>query len=104
MQISLDKLMVSQWNLNRVDQIKGIIDSIKNGEYVDPINVSELGDDIFRIEDGNHRAVAYFLSGRLSLNYGEFNIVPFNASRNTVGLLKDLVAELLSKGKYENKG
>jgi len=92
MRIPLSKLLVSQLNVNRKEQIPDLVDKIKQGDYISPIRISEVDDNKFRIEDGTHRAVAYILSGKKYLEYGEFELVPFNKYRATKGLLTNIIS------------
>ncbi len=89
--IELNKLFTTQRKIERKEQIPGLITAIENGDYIDPVLISEIDHNIYRIEDGTHRATAYLLSGKDVLEYGEFEIVPFNKSRPTLTLLPDLV-------------
>ena len=91
MEIELDKLYTTQSSAKRSHQIKDIIASIKDGDYIEPIHLSEIEDGVYRIEDGTHRAIAYYLSGKKELGYGEYEIVPFNPNRNTIMPLPKLV-------------
>ncbi len=92
--VQLNNLFTTQRKIERKDQIPEIIKAIKNGDYINPVLISEIGYNLYRIEDGTHRATAYLLSGRDVLEYGEFEIVPFNKSRPTLELLFDLVNEI----------
>jgi ParB-like chromosome segregation protein Spo0J len=96
MRIPLSDLFVAQSNLKRLGQISHIVESIKNNEYVEPIKVSEIEEDQYRVEDGTHRSVAYLISGRTHLEDGEYEIVPVNYSRATKIPLQDLANKILS--------
>jgi len=95
MKIQINKLLVCQKRVRRAEQIPSIVKSIKLGEFIPPVIVSETGEGMFRIEDGVHRSISYLLSGREYIEDGEFYIVPFNRSRVTTGTLVEL------KEKYE---
>lgn len=94
--IKIENLYVTQYYVDRIEQIPSIIQSIQNGEYINPIMISEIPGSYvnYRIEDGTHRAVAYVLSGRDELKYGEYQLVPFNNSRKTTNSLINFVDEL----------
>jgi hypothetical protein len=92
--IKLKDLMVTQNSVKRSEQLPELVEAINNGDYVEPIRISETDYGTFRIEDGTHRAVAYVLSGRESLTYGEYEIVPLNKNRNTIKPLLDFVATI----------
>ena len=99
MRISVNNLMVAQGCANRVEQISSLISNILQGKPVAAILVSEMENGQFRVEDGTHRAIAYCLSGREFIDDGndEFQIVPFNKDRNTMGSLKNLIVKVLEK-------
>lgn len=61
--------------LRRKEQIAGMIQKLNDGGWLPPIIISQNEDEEFQLEDGHHRLVAYWLSGRTSLEEGEYILV-----------------------------
>ncbi len=88
--VNLKEIFVTQRRISRFDVVEKLVSEIKEGNPITPIFISEMDEDVFRIEDGTHRGFAYLICGKYFLKDGEFQIVPFNFSRQTVGKLTDI--------------
>lgn len=84
-------LYVSQRKLRRAEQIPALIEAIQNGDYISPIRISEAEDGTLQIDDGHHRAVAYWLSGRKRLERHEYDLVLTDRHRARFGFIPDLL-------------
>lgn len=97
--IELANLYVTQRNLKRIVQIPDLIEHIHSETRLDPIEVSEILDDLdqcigYKIENGHHRAVAYYLSGRTTLQSHEY-VETEISRRGILELLPALVARII---------
>jgi ParB-like nuclease domain len=54
--------------------IAPLIDTIKDGVVIEPLDVVEFEDGVRMIHNGHHRAVAAYLAGRTTLNPVEYNL------------------------------
>ncbi|MBN1431097.1 MAG: ParB N-terminal domain-containing protein [Anaerolineae bacterium] len=86
-------LYVSQRKLRQVEQIPALIEAIHNGDYIPPIRISEAEDGTLQVDDGHHRAVAYWLSGRRHLERHEYDLVLTERYRTRFGFIPDLLRQ-----------
>jgi hypothetical protein len=82
---------VSQRNLRRAEQIPGLIQAILCGDELPPIRLSEAEDGSLQIDDGHHRAAAYWLSGRRQLARHEYELTLTDRPRPRFGRIPDLL-------------
>ena len=68
----LGQLHITHWNLRNPAQINEMVETILSGGFLPPIHLLELPDGTILIQDGHHRSLAYWLSGRERLEYGEY--------------------------------
>ena len=90
----IQNIWVSQRMLRRKDQIAEMIRTLTNGGWLPPIIISQNEDEEFQLEDGHHRLVAYWLSGRTRLEEGEFFLVQKDQWKPRVGNIELLLTEL----------
>ena len=72
--MQIDQIWVSQRSLKRAGQIPAMIETLKNG-WLPPITLIEGTDGEIQVEDGHHRLVAIYLSGRTHLEKEEYILV-----------------------------
>lgn len=92
--MDLHKLFVSQRKLRAPAQLRSLIDSIRSGDAIPPILISEDDDGSVQIEDGHHRATAYVMAGRASLEPHEYLLVIRERRRPRFGTIKSLIARI----------
>lgn len=78
--MKLGQLLITHWNLRNPAQLSAMVQSIRNGEFLPPVEIIELPDGTRMIRDGHHRCLAYRLSGRTELYYGEYIILAVEES------------------------
>ena len=83
MEISL--LWVTQRNLHRMAQISAMVEALKRGDLLPPIVLHKCDDDEIQVNDGHHRLVAIWLSGRTVLEKNEYLIYHRETSRLRCG-------------------
>lgn len=89
--MDLTLLFVTQRKLYRSWQIPGLVRAIQNGDYVPPIRLGECEDGTIQVENGHHRAAAYWLSGRAELQTGEYVLFFRDQPRNCFGRISDML-------------
>jgi hypothetical protein len=73
--MDVTKLFVSQRKLRQPEQVASLVAAIREYGHVPPIRLSEAEDGTVQFEDGHHRLVAYWLSGRTRLEPHEYVLV-----------------------------
>ena len=73
--MKLHKLHVTQRKLRNVDQLTQMLEAIANDELLPQVRLAEFEDGVIHIEDGHHRCLSYWLSGREELNPHEYVLV-----------------------------
>lgn len=96
--MDLSNLFVSQRRLRSPAQVAGLITCVLHGEPLPPILLSEDEDGSVQIEDGHHRATAFWLSGRAHLEPHEYVLFPRTRRRPRFGRIADLVARVRASG------
>lgn len=87
-------MFVSQRKLRAPEQVHALVRSVLCGEPIPPILLSEDDDGSVQVEDGHHRATAYWLAGRCELRSEEYVLFPRERTRPRFGRIGDLVARL----------
>lgn len=88
--IQLNSVYATQRTIKRPDQILGLIQELQEGGNIPLIDISEDSDGDYKIENGHHRAIAYYLLGYEELDHRHYQLVGAS-KRSKVLLLKDLV-------------
>lgn len=91
-------LFVSQRKLRAPGQVAALMACVRSGEPLPPILLSEDDDGTVQIEDGHHRATAFWLCGRGRLGAHEYLLFPRTRRRPRFGRLADLVARVRAGG------
>ena len=96
--MQIKELYVSQRKLRNVDQLHQMIETIKTENCLPRIDiwVDEFGR--FQVNDGHHRLVAYWLSGRRELRKSEYLIIETEATRARFGRIPDLILRCMQVG------
>lgn len=89
--MDINRLFVSQRNLRRAWQLPALVRAIRSGEAISPIRLSEAEDGTIQVDDGHHRIVAYWLSGRTHLEAYEYTLTPTDRPRPRFGRVVDLM-------------
>ena len=89
--MQIKEIFVSQRRLRNVVQVPGMIQSIESDECLPKIEIwrDEVG--TLQINDGHHRLVAYWLSGRRSLGSSEYLLIETDSARAKFGFVSDLI-------------
>jgi hypothetical protein len=88
--MDITTLFVSQRKLRQPEQLPALIQAIRDGDYIPPIRLSEAEDGTIQVDDGHHRIVAYWLSGRTCLKQHEYVILT-DRQRPRFGKIADLL-------------
>jgi hypothetical protein len=96
--MELSMLFVSQRKLRAPGQLAALMACVRSGELLPPILLSEDDDGTVQIEDGHHRATAFWLCGRVRLEAHEYLLFPRTRRRPRFGRLADLVARVRAGG------
>lgn len=96
--MELSKLFVSQRKLRAPEAIPALIAAVLHDEPLPPIVLSEDEDGSVQIEDGHHRATAFWLSGRTRLGPHEYLLFPRMRHRPRFGHIVDLIARVRAGG------
>lgn len=93
--IDIAKLKTTQHRLNRAHQLPKLVEEIRQGGYVEPIQIARLADGTMAIENGHHRTVAAWLAGRRFLRKYEYILVEKDfLYRSVRGEVSDLVVSI----------
>lgn len=89
--MDVTQVYVTQRKLRNPEQVAGLVESICNGDYIPPVLLSEAEDGSIQIDDGHHRMVAYWLSGRVKLHKHEYILVLVDRLRPRFGKVTELL-------------
>jgi hypothetical protein len=89
--MDITQLFVSQRKLRTPGQVPALVAAIQQGDGIPPIRLSEAEDGTVQVEDGHHRIVAYWLSGRRRLQRHEYTLILTDRPRPRFGRVADLV-------------
>ncbi len=96
--MKLQKIHVTQKKLRNVSQLSGMLEAIANGETICPVILAEFDDGSIHVEDGHHRCLAYWLSGREELERYEYVLVlKEDQDRARFGKIADLHARVVER-------
>lgn len=91
MVMKLNEIYVTQRKLRNVDQLPLMLCAIADDDYLPPVKLAEFEDGSIHIEDGHHRCLSYWLSGRDELERHEYILVyKDDPDRVRFGKLADL--------------
>src|SRR5689334_17152927 len=88
-------LFVSQRKLRRPGQVPALVNAIVAGDPIPPVRLAEAEDGTVQVDDGHHRAVAYWLAGRTGLRRHEYVLVQAGLRRPRFGRVADLAARVI---------
>jgi hypothetical protein len=89
--MDITQLFVSQRKLRRPEQLPALVSAIQQGDPIPPIRLTEAEDGTVQVDDGHHRVVAYWLSGRTKLARHEFRLTLTDRPRPRFGRVADLL-------------
>lgn len=89
--MDITQLFVSQRQLRQPGQVPALVEAILNGYPIPPIRLSEAEDGTIQVDDGHHRVVAYWRSGRTKLERHEYVLILTDRPRPRFGRVADLV-------------
>ena len=92
--MEITRLFVSQRKLRQPEQIPALVQAIWNGDYINPIQLSEDEEGTIQVDDGHHRIVAYWLSGRTDLERHEYTLIFSDKPRARFGRVSDLLRRM----------
>lgn len=74
--MNIESLWATQRNLKREKDIPAMIAFLKEGGIFDVIELHECDDGEIQVNNGHHRIVSIYLSGRTYLNPEEYILIP----------------------------
>jgi len=74
--MELDRIYTTQRRLRNAGQVAEMVSTLAEGGTLPAVMIGELDDGTCFICDGHHRCLAYHLSGRKKLSWGEFLLLP----------------------------
>lgn len=87
-------MFVSQRKLRDPEQLSSLVLAVLAGDPLPPLLLSEDDDGTVQIEDGHHRASAYWLAGRRQLRFEEYVLWPRARRRPRFGRIADLLSRV----------
>jgi hypothetical protein len=99
--MELSTLFVSQRKLRAPGAVAALMACVRGGDLLPPILLSEDDDGSVQIEDGHHRATAFWLCGCTRLEPHEYLLLPRTRRRPRFGRIADLVARVRAGGGLE---
>lgn len=100
--IDIAKIWMSQRLLKRPEQIVGMIKAIDDGSLLPAITLNLTEDGEIQVEDGHHRLVAIWLSGRKRLKEHEYILLEKDQWRPRFGRIEALIKQVSIKTGAEN--
>lgn len=73
--VKLQEIYVTQRKLRNVDQLPQMLEAIANGDLLPQVRLAEFENGSIHIEDGHHRCLSYWLSGRETLDEHEYVLI-----------------------------
>lgn len=92
-------IWMSQRNLWRAAQIPGMIAALEAGECLPALCLGRAEDDSIHVEDGHHRLMSIWLTGRKELEDYEYILIETERSRPRFGKIVDLAVRCGIKGR-----
>lgn len=87
----IKEIWVSQKCLARRAQIPHMVRALEE-EYLPPISLIRCEDGEIQVDDGHHRLMAYWLSGRRTLEKEEYTLAEKDQWKSRKGKVVDLLA------------
>jgi hypothetical protein len=91
--MNINDIYVTQRTLRCPEQVPAMVTAIEQGDPLPLVVLSEFEDESIQIEDGHHRCLAYWLSGRRDLGQVEYLLVQRelrNNHKRRFGFVSDL--------------
>ena len=88
--MKITDLLLSQRNLKRKDQIQSMVDYLNNGGILNPITLFRTESGEIQVDDGHHRLMALWLSGRTNLFADEYFLVEKDQYKPSTGKIEML--------------
>ena len=96
--MKLANLHVTQRKLRNVDQLPQMLEAIAEDDVLPPVRLAEFEDGSIHIEDGHHRCLSYWLSGREELEKHEYVLIQKDdQDRVRFGTISDLHARVAER-------
>jgi hypothetical protein len=92
--MDITHLFVSQRKLRNPGQVPALVEAILQGDCIPPIRLTEAEDGTIQVDDGHHRLVAYWLSGRTHLRRQEYRLIQADRRRPAFGRVADLLGRI----------
>lgn len=88
--MDITKIWMSQRNLRRAGQIPAMVKTLCEGGVLPPITLAHCEDGEIQVEDGHHRLMAIWFSGRKILDNHEYFVVEKDQWKPRTGRCFDL--------------
>jgi hypothetical protein len=89
--MEIQSIWMSQRTLRRRAQIAGMVEALQRGELLPPIVLAHCEDDSIQVDDGHHRLVAIWRSGRRTLSPQEYLLVEKDKWKPRTGKIQSLL-------------
>ena len=73
-----------------------MIQTLNRGESLPPMALSHCSDGAFQLLNGHHRLVAFWLSGRRTLESTHYRLVPEDHARQCFGKITEFISTTIS--------
>lgn len=93
--MEIRKLYSTQRSLKRRKQIEGLIQSILNEEYIEPILLSQNDVGTIQVENGHHQIAAYYFAGGEELKEWEYFPIQGESGRHRICRVEELFTLLV---------
>ncbi len=95
--MDITKIWLSQRNLRRAGQIPAMIETLREGGILPPITLARCEDGEIQLDDGHHRLMALWLSGKTDLDLYDYIMLEKDQWKPRFGKILDLIQNLQSK-------
>lgn len=89
--MDITKIWLSQKNLRRAGQIPAMIETLRDGGSLPAITLARCEDGEIQIEDGHHRLMAHWLSGKTDLDLHDYIVVEKDQWKRRFGNINNLL-------------
>ena len=89
--MDITKIWVSQLILRRFKQIPSMIESLKDGKFLPQITLIRCEDGEIQVEDGHHRLMSVWLSGKTDLESHQYVLIEKDQWKPRRGKIENLL-------------
>ena len=89
--MDITKIWLSQRNLRRAGQIPAMVRTLCNDGVLPPITLARCEDGEIQVDDGHHRLIAIWLSGKNDLDLHDYVMIEKDRWKPRCGKISDLM-------------